>query len=165
MGLATPSLDRVSDRSYEITPDALKALEAELEELEGEARREMAERIKTARAWGDLKENAEYHDAKDAQAHLETKILRLQDRRRNAIVVEPGSASDGSAALGSTVVVDDDGREKTYALVGATEADPAAGRVSIEAPLGQCLLGAKPGDVVDFEAPRGTRQLRVVSVA
>ena len=156
----------MSDRSYEITPAALAALEAELAELEGEGRRQMAERIKTARAWGDLKENAEYHDAKDAQAHLETKILSLQDRRRNAIVVEGGS-SDGTAALGCTVVTRDEesGRETTYQLVPATEADPPAGKLSIEAPLAKSLMGASEGDVVDFEAPRGTRRLRVVSVS
>ena len=156
----------MADRSYEITPDALAALDAELAELEGAGRRAMAERIKTARAWGDLKENAEYHDAKDAQAHLETKILRLQDRRRNAIVVEGGSA-DGTAALGSTVVArdEDSGRETTYRLVGATEAAPTEGKLSIEAPLARSLLGAREGDVVDFEAPRGTRRLRVLSVS
>ena len=155
----------MTDRSYEITTEALAALEAELAELEGPARREMAERIKTARAWGDLKENAEYHDAKDAQAHLETKILRLQDRRRNAILVEVGDTS-GTAALGSTVVARDEesGRESTYRLVGATEASPTDGRLSIEAPLAKSLLGASEGDVVDFEAPRGTRRLRIVSV-
>ena len=154
----------MSDRSYEITPEGLAALEAELAELEGEARRAMAALIKTALEWGDLKENAEYHDAKDAQAHLETKIKRLQDRRRNAIVVEP-SASDGSAQLGSTVVVDEAGRERTYVLVSATEAAPTEGKLSIESPLARSLLGARVGDTVDFEAPRGTRSLRVVSVS
>ncbi|MGI8623670.1 MAG: GreA/GreB family elongation factor [Solirubrobacteraceae bacterium] len=156
----------MSERSYEITPEALEALEREIAELEGEGRREMAERIRTARAWGDLKENAEYHDAKNSQAHLETKILRLQDRRRNAIVVEPG-VGDGSAAMGSTVAVRDEesGRETTYELVGATEADPAQRRLSIEAPLARSLLGARVNDVVGFEAPRGTRRLRVISVS
>jgi transcription elongation factor GreA len=154
----------LSDRSYEITPEGLAALEAELAELEGPSRRAMAARIKTAREWGDLKENAEYHDAKDAQAHLETKIKRLQDRRRNAIVVQP-SASDGTAKLGSTVVVDDDGRERTYVLVSATEAAPTEGKLSIESPLAHSLLGAQAGDTVDFEAPRGTRSLRIMSVS
>lgn len=155
----------MSDRSYEISPKALEALEREIGELEGEGRREMAERIRTARAWGDLKENAEYHDAKNSQAHLETKILRLQDRRRHAVVIEPG-AGDGSVALGSRVVVADEesGRETTYNIVSATEADPAAGRLSIEAPIAQSLLGARVGDVVGFEAPRGTRRLRLISV-
>ena len=153
------------ERSYEITPDALAALEAELAELEGPARRAMAERIKTAREWGDLKENSEYHDAKDAQAHLETKILRLQDRVRHAVVVETGS-TDGSVAMGSKVATRDEesGRESTYEIVSATEADPAAGKLSLEAPLAQCLIGAKVDDVVDFQAPRGTKRLRVISV-
>ena len=154
----------MSDRSYEITPDALAALETELEQLEGPARDEMAERIRTARGWGDLSENAEDHAAKEAQAHLEPKIPRLRDRRRNAIVVEPGSG-DGSAALGSTVVVDDDGQEKTYVLASATDADPASGKLSIESPLARCLLGAKAGEDVRFEAPKGVRTLRVVSVS
>lgn len=153
------------DRSYEISADALAALEAEIAELEGPARREMADRIRTAREWGDLKENAEYHDAKNSQAHLETKILRLQDRRRNAIVVETGDTG-GAAGMGSTVVTKDEesGRETTYVLVSATEADPAARKLSLEAPLAKSLVGAREGDVVDFVAPRGTRRLRVVSV-
>src|SRR3954471_14767394 len=110
------------DLSNQMTADAYAALEAELAELEGDGRRAMAERIKTARAWGDLKENSEYHDAKDAQAHLETKIQRLQDRRRHAVVVQGGS-SDGTARMGSKVVARDEesGRESTYELVSATE--------------------------------------------
>ncbi len=152
-----------SDRSYEITAEALAALEAELAELEGEGRREMAERIKTARAWGDLKENAEYHDAKNSQAHLETKILRLQDRRRNAVVVE--ATHGDTVGLGSSVVVDDAGRERTYSITSPTEADVASGKLSLESPLAQSLLGAKAGDEVAFEAPKGTRTLRVLSVS
>ena len=145
----------MSDRSYEITAEALAALEAELAELEGAGRREMAERIKTARAWGDLKENAEYHDAKNSQAHLETKILRLQDRRRHAIVVEAGS-TDGTVALGSTVVVDDGGRETTYVLVGATEADARRRQAEHRVAAGAVAARrASAGDVVDFEAPQG----------
>jgi transcription elongation factor GreA len=155
----------VSDPSYEITPEGLKALEAELAQLEGEGRREMAERIKTARAWGDLKENAEYHDAKNSQAHLETKILRLQDRRRNAVVVE--AKSGVGAALGNTVgtVDEESGKEATYEIVSANEADPKEKRISIESPLARSLVGAKAGDVVNFTAPRGTRRLRITAVS
>jgi transcription elongation factor GreA len=155
----------VSDPSYEITPEGLAALEAELAHLEGEGRREMAERIKTARAWGDLKENAEYHDAKNSQAHMETKILRLQDRRRNAVVVEAGTAG-GAVRIGNTVgtVDEDSGREATYELVSANEADTPAKKISIESPLARSLVGHKVGDVVEFTAPRGTRHLRITSV-
>src|SRR3982751_6202574 len=110
------------DLRNQMTPEAFAALEAELVQLEGEGRREMAERIKTARAWGDLKENSEYHDAKNSQAHLETRILRLQDRRRNAVVV---AATEGGsiARIGSSVTVrdEDSGRETTYELVPATQ--------------------------------------------
>jgi transcription elongation factor GreA len=154
----------LDDIANHITPEGLKALEAELEQLETEGRREMAERLKTARAWGDLKENSEYHDAKDAQAHLETKIQRLRERRRDAIVVEP--AAGGSVALGATVTVRDldSGREATHEIVSANEADPGNGRLGIDSPLGLALAGATEGDEVTFEAPRGVRRLQVVSV-
>jgi transcription elongation factor GreA len=149
----------------QITPQALAALEAELHELETEGRRQMAERLRTARAWGDLKENSEYHDAKDAQAHLETKILRLRELRRNAVVVEPGGGG-GAAALGIAVTVRDvdSGREATHTLVSAAESDPASGRLSIDSPLGRALAGARAGDEIAFEAPRGRRRLEVVAL-
>src|SRR5215211_7825450 len=110
------------DVGNQITPDGLAALEAQLHELETEGRRQMAERLRTARAWGDLKENSEYHDAKNAQAHLETRILRLRQMRRDAVVVEAGS-SRGEAALGVAVTVRDldSGREATHSLVSAAE--------------------------------------------
>jgi transcription elongation factor GreA len=151
--------------SNQITPAGLAALEAELHQLETEGRREMAERLRTARAWGDLSENSEYHDAKNAQAHLETKILRLQDMRRNAVVVEP-AAGGGAAGLGVAVTVRDldSGREATHVLVSAAESDPASGRLSIDSPLGRALAGARPGDEVAFEAPRGRRRLEVVAL-
>src|SRR5687767_1874770 len=153
------------DVGNQITPQALAALEAELHQLETEGRREMAERLRTARAWGDLSENAEYHDAKNAQAHLETKILRLQDLRRNAVVVEPG-ATGGAAGLGVAVTVRDrdSGREATHLLVSAAESDPGNGRLSIDSPLGRALAGARAGDEVEFEAPRGRRRLEVVAL-
>jgi transcription elongation factor GreA len=155
----------LDDIANHITPDGLKALEAELAQLEGEGRREMAERIKTARAWGDLKENSEYHDAKDAQAHLETKIQRLRERRRDAIVVQPSEGGSG-VGIGTTVTVKDldSGREATHTLVSANESDPANGRLAVDSPLGLALAGAREGDEVAFEAPRGVRRLQVVSV-
>jgi transcription elongation factor GreA len=154
------------DVGNQITREGLAALEAELHELETEGRRAMADRLRTARAWGDLKENSEYHDAKDAQAHLETKILRLQEMRRNAVVVQAGSVS-GEVALGVAVTVRDadSGREATHTLVSAAESDPANGRLSIDSPLGRALAGTRPGDEVEFDAPRGRRRLQVVSVA
>src|SRR5215217_4854881 len=144
------------DVSNQITPDGLAALEAELHELETTGRAEMAERLRTARAWGDLKENSEYHDAKNSQAHLETKIQLLRDRRQNAVVVEGGGGGD-VVTMGSTVTVRDveSGREQVHEIVSANESDPGAGKLSIDSPLGRALNGAKVGDEVTFEAPRG----------
>jgi transcription elongation factor GreA len=148
-----------------ISPEGFAALEAELQELETEGRRTIAERIRTAREWGDLSENAEYHDAKEAQAHLETKILRLRELRDNAVVVEPGGA-EGEVALGVVVSVRDldSGREVEHTIVSAAESDPASGKLSIDSPLGRALTGAHEGDEVTFDAPRGQRRLQVVSI-
>ena len=151
--------------SDQITPEGLEALKAELAELEGPARREIAERIKTAREWGDLKENAEYHDAKNDQAFLETKILRLTERLRSAQVVTGGAA--GLARVGSEVELrdEDSGKTRTYRLVGSTEADLAQGRLSVESPIGRAAVGKRSGDAFDVDTPRGRKRYAVVSVA
>jgi transcription elongation factor GreA len=146
-----------------ITPEGLEALKAELDRLEGEARRDIARRIKVARELGDLSENAEYHIAKEDQAHLETKIARLNERLRAARVVEAPTDSD-VVAFGTTVTVADDesGREATWTLVGATEADVSAGKLSAESPMAKALMGRRPGDEVEVQTPRGVRRQRVV---
>src|SRR5688572_7792767 len=117
----------MSEPSY-MTAEGLEALRSEIERLEGQGRNDVAEQIKTARAWGDLKENAEYHAAKDAQAHLETKILQLREQLLTAQVVE---SADGAevAAFGSTVEVEDEksGRRSTYKLVSALDSKPSEG--------------------------------------
>jgi transcription elongation factor GreA len=145
-----------------ITPEGLEALKAELARLEGPARREMAGRIQAAREHGDLKENADYHTAKEDQAHLETRIARLAERLRNARVVAAPTESE-AVAFGSTVTIADldSGREATYMLVGATEADLRAGRLSAESPVARALMGARPGDEVAVDTPRGPRRYRV----
>jgi len=146
-----------------ITPEGLEALKAELDRLDGEARRDIAQRIKVARELGDLSENAEYHIAKEDQAHLETKIARLNQRLRAARVVEAPAASD-VVVFGATVTVADDesGREATWTLVGPTEADVSAGKLSAESPMAKALMGRRPGDEVDVHTPRGVRRQRVV---
>ncbi len=148
-----------------MTAEALQALQAELEHLETVARAEMAERIKTAREWGDLKENSEYHDAKNDQAHLETKILRIREQLINAEVREVETQTD-VVGFGSRVEVEDTARGKTtaYTLVSAPEADPAEGKVSVESPIGRALTGARVGDTVKLETPRGVRELKVLSI-
>ena len=146
-----------------ITPEGLEALKAELHELETEGRRDMAERIQSARELGDLKENAEYHIAKEDQAHLETKILRLQERLRSARVVEAPSGAQDKVHFGSTVVVVDEesGKEATYTIVGPTEADMTAGKLSAESPVAQALIGTEIGGVAVVTTPRGERRLKV----
>ena len=147
-----------------MTAAAYEALQAEIAQLEGEGRREIAERIRTAREWGDLKENAEYHDAKKSQALLETKILQL---RQTALHAEVREESNGDVCgLGSrvTVVEEASGRESTYTLVSATEADAAAGAVSFQSPVGRALDGARVGDAVTVTTPKGVRRLVVRSI-
>jgi transcription elongation factor GreA len=150
---------------YAITQEGLDALRAELEQLETVARREIAERIKTAREWGDLKENAEYHAAKEDQAHLETRILKLQERLRGATVTET-SAEEGVVGFGSTVEVRDEksGKVARYTLVGATEASARDGKLSIESPVARALVGARVGTDVRVETPSGARTFHVLSV-
>ena len=119
-------------------------------------------KIKAAREEGDLSENAEYHALKEEQGHLETKILRLTERLRNAVVVEQ---SDDATVVtfGSTVRVTDleSGREQKFTLVGPTEADLKSGKLSSESPVARALMDAAPGDVVKVETPRGDREWRV----
>jgi len=149
-----------------ITAEGLQALNAELALLEGEGRREIAERIKTAREWGDLKENSEYHDAKNEQAHLETKIARLRERISMAVVVEDVPAGDGAVGFGSTVVVSDqDGRERSWRIVSSHDASPAKGLLSADSPVARALVGRRSGEQVAVVLPKGETLLKILSVA
>ena len=141
-----------------ITEEGIAALREEIEQLEGPGRIEMAARIKVARELGDLKENAEYHIAKEDQAHLETKIKRLRERLRNAVVVEVDGTAD-SFAFGLTAEVLDQksGKVNTWTLVGSTEANLAEGRLSAESPIGRALRDAKVGKPIKIETPKGSR--------
>jgi transcription elongation factor GreA len=145
-----------------ITPAGLEALESELEQLQTVERRAMAERLLAARDLGDLKENAEYHIAKDDQAHLETKIKRLRERLRNAVVVETNT-HNATFAFGRTAEIldEDNGKVHTWTVVGPTEADAAQGKLSAESPVGRALLGRAAGDVVEVQTPGGPRRYRV----
>ena len=141
-----------------ITKDGVAALEKELEELEGPRRTELAARIKAARELGDLKENAEYHIAKEDQAHLETRIKRLRERLKNAVVVEVAGGGDTFAFGRTAEVLDEEsGAVITWTLVGSTEADLAEGRLSAESPIGRALRDARLGESVEVETPRGVR--------
>jgi len=145
-----------------ITPAGLAALQTELHELETTARREMAARILAARELGDLSENADYHIAKEDQAHLETRIKRLRERQRNASIVETDDRDD-AFGFGRTAEVVDVAGERTYTwtIVGSTEADLAQGKLSAQSPVGRALLGRQVGDTVAVHTPRGNRSYRI----
>lgn len=151
-------MNDASPNGEPITEEGIEALRAEIEELEGPARTNMAARIKVAREEGDLKENAEYHIAKEDQAHLETKIKRLRERLRTAVVVEVDEKAD-TFAFGRTAEVLDEakGEANTWTLVGSTEADLSEGRLSAESPIGRALLNAKLGKPIEIETPKGSR--------
>jgi len=147
-----------------MTAEDLRALEAEIARLETTARQEIAARISTAREWGDLKENSEYHDAKNDQAMLETRILLLREKQLAAEIREVETQTD-TVGFGSRVSLSDDrGKEMVYTLVAVTEARPAEGRLSVESPIGRALQGARKGDRVSVPTPRGDRELTVVSI-
>ncbi len=154
------------DAANLITAEGLEELNGELAALEGEGRREIAERIKTAREWGDLKENSEYHDAKNEQAHLETKIARLREKIAAAVVVEEAPATAGGlVGFGSSVLVrDQDGIEQTWRIVSSHDASPADGRLSAESPVALALLGRAPGEKASVALPKGKRELTIISV-
>ncbi len=153
------------DDPIKMTQAELTTLREELSQLEGTARTEMAKRIKTAREWGDLSENAEYHAAKEAQAHLETKILRLRSQLRGAEVVE--RTDSGTVQHGSTVAVTDlrNDREQNFTIVSPNEADPKAGRISATSPVARALVGLAVGDVAEIAIPAGVRPLRVNAIS
>jgi transcription elongation factor GreA len=147
-----------------MTAQGLHALEDELAALESEGRREMAARIATAREWGDLKENAEYHAAKNDQAHLETKIARLRERIAAAVLVD-GSSGSEIVGFGSTVRVRDEaGAEHSWQIVSSHEAAPGQGRLSVESPVAVALLGRGVGEHVTVTLPKRERAFTIVGL-
>ncbi|MDQ2623225.1 MAG: transcription elongation factor GreA [Actinomycetota bacterium] len=149
-----------------ITAEGMAQLEAEIRELEGPARERISERLKVAIAEGDLKENAEYHIAKEDQSHLETRILRLRERQKNAVVVDVDEDSRQDVfAFGRTAeVTDPNGKRHTWTLVGSTEADLAGGKLSAESPVGQALRDKAVGSEVKIATPKGERIFKVEKI-
>ncbi len=155
-----------SDLSGEsITAAGMAELKAELEELEGPAREKIATRLKAARELGDLKENAEYHIAKEDQAHLETKIQRLREREKNAVVVDVEKSGDTFTFGRTAEITDDSGRTLSWTLVGSTEANLAEGRLSAESPVGQALRDRRVGEEVKISTPKGERIFTINAVS
>ena len=150
------------DEAEPISAEGLVALKQELHELETEGRRAMGQRILAARELGDLKENAEYHAAKEDQAHLETHIKRLKQRLRNAVVTEMATAGN-AFDFGRTAEVVDEGTGEvhTWTLVGPAEADLSQGKLSSQSPVARALSGRSAGELIEVPTPRGTRRLRI----
>ena len=150
-----------------LTPQGLEDLKQKIEFLSTERRREVAERIKEAREFGDISENSEYDDAKNEQAMLEKQIADLEDKLRSASVIDQGSVSTDVVSVGSTVHVKDQKTDKSvkYTIVGAPEANPAEAKLSNESPVGKALIGKKRGDIVEVPVPRGpARQLKITKI-
>jgi transcription elongation factor GreA len=155
------------ERAGQITPEGLVALKAEIAELETHGRRAIAKRILAARELGDLKENAEYHIAKEDQSHLETRIKRLRQRLRDAVVVDPAKTETAHTfAFGRTAEVLDEntGQVQRWTIVGSTEADRAQGKLSSESPIAKALLDQPQGASVEVETPGGTRRFKIQRV-
>jgi transcription elongation factor GreA len=150
-----------------LTPEGLEKLKTELEHLATDKRREVAERIKEAREFGDISENSEYDDAKNEQAMLEARIASVQEKIRMATVIEPEDLSTDIVAVGSVVHVKDEqtGKSVKYTIVGSAEAKPAENRLSNESPVGRSLLGRRRGDEVSVQVPRGpARKLKITKI-
>ncbi len=157
----------MADKELLISQEGLKKLEAELEYLTTVKRREVAERIKTAREFGDISENSEYEDAKNEQAFIEGRIQSIEKMLRQARVVNDADQDPEVVHIGSRVcVLDLDERiEEDYLIVGATEADPMKNRISNESPVGKALLGARVGQEVEVSAPVGKIRLKVLEIS
>ena len=150
-----------------LTPEGLDKLKAEIEHLSVEKRREVAERIKEAREFGDISENSEYDDAKNEQAMLEARIASLEDKLRSASVINASELSSDVVRVGSLVSVKDEGSGKAlkYTIVGSTEANPSENRLSNESPVGKALLGRKKNDSVKVTLPNGKkRELTITKI-
>ncbi|MCB0876033.1 MAG: transcription elongation factor GreA [Solirubrobacterales bacterium] len=150
-----------------ITPEGLDKLKAELEELQTTRRREVAERIKDAREFGDIAENSEYDDAKNEQAMLEQRIAQMEERIRRAIVVDKDQLDTGVVSVGVKVHVKDQktGDSRKFQLVGSAEANPAEEKLSHESPIGKALMGRKRGEIVSVEVPRGpAKKLKITKI-
>ncbi|CAN5791458.1 MAG: transcription elongation factor GreA [Thermoleophilaceae bacterium] len=150
-----------------LTPDGLKGLQAKIEHLSTARRREVAERIKEAREFGDISENSEYDDAKNEQAMLEKQIAELEDKLRSATVIDEDDVPTDVVSVGTIVHVKDQKTDKSvkYKIVGSAEANPTENKLSNESPVGRSLLGRKRGEVVSVPVPRGpARKLKVTKI-
>ncbi|MBU5440355.1 transcription elongation factor GreA [Tissierella sp. MSJ-40] len=156
----------MAERDVFLTAEGLRKLEDELDDLKTVRRKEIAERIKQALAFGDISENSEYDQAKNEQAQLEERIAKLEMMLRNAKLIDEDDISTDVVSIGSKVLVKDleYDEEMEYTIVGSAEADPYEGRISNESPVGRALLGEKSGDTVEVQVPDGIIKYQILQI-
>lgn len=154
------------EKVYPMTLEGKAKLEQELEELKTVKRKEIVERIKIARSFGDLSENSEYESAKDEQAFVEGRITTIENMIRFAQIIDNNGVDDDEVSLGKTVVFVElpDGDEEEYTIVGSAEADPFSGKISNDSPIAHALIGKKLDDEVTIVTPGGDMQVKIVAV-
>ncbi|MFJ8236868.1 transcription elongation factor GreA [Ureibacillus sp. NPDC094379] len=155
-----------NEKQYPMTLAGKQKLEDELEYLKTVKRKEVVERIKIARSFGDLSENSEYDSAKEEQGFVEGRISNIESMLRNAVIIEEAEGTSDIVTLGKTVTFVElpDGDEEEYTIVGSAEADPFEGRISNDSPIAKALLGHKVNDVLKISTPGGDMEVRIVSI-
>lgn len=155
-----------TEKVFPMTAAGKEKLEQELEMLKTVKRKEVVERIKIARSFGDLSENSEYDSAKEEQAFVEGRITTLENMIRNAKIIEEGELTTDAVTLGRTVTFVElpDGDEESYTIVGSAEADPFEGKISNDSPIAKSLMGKKVGDEVSVQTPGGEMSVRITSI-
>ena len=149
-----------------LTPEGYERLKQEIDHLRTEKRREVADRIRVAREFGDIAENAEYDDAKNEQAMLEHKIAQLEERLLNARVIDANEISKDVVSIGTKVKLKDMETNKSveYLIVGSAEANPSESKLSNESPVGKAIMGRKKGEIVEVAAPRGALKFKILDI-
>lgn len=155
-----------TEKVFPMTQAGKEKLEHELEQLKTVKRKEVVERIKIARSFGDLSENSEYDSAKEEQAFVEGRITTLENMIRNAKIIGEEEMQSDAVSLGRTVTFIElpDGEEETYSIVGSAEADPFEGKISNDSPIARSLMGKKVGDEVSVQTPGGEMSVRIVLI-
>ncbi len=151
------------DANKLFTAEGLNNLKLELDQLKNFKRKEVADRIKSAKEFGDLSENAEYQEAKEQQAYVEGRIIQLESLIKTAVVAEV-SGQKQIVSIGSHVEVEKDGKRMNFTIVGSTEADPVNKKISHESPLAQALMDHKVGDEVEVKLPNGVAYYKIIVI-
>ncbi|KON70156.1 transcription elongation factor GreA [Peribacillus sp. NPDC060186] len=155
------------EKEYPMTNEGKAKLEQELEQLKTVKRKEVVERIKIARSFGDLSENSEYDSAKEEQAFVEGRITTIENMIRNAKIIEGNDSNTDTVSLGKSVTFVElpNGDEETYSIVGSVEADPFEGKISNDSPIAKSLIGKRVGDKVSIMTPGGEMSVKIVSIS